>query len=426
MNLSASPTLRLAWLLGMCAMLLIALAPFSSYVAALPFIQAEWGIGNTMAGLVFSGYLAGYAVSALLVLPLTDRLPTRWVFVVSATISVAGNALFPLAAYSVPAAIALRFAAGVGLVGIYMPGLRIISGAFPSRRRGVAMGLYVTSFYTANAVSLAATGLLLGGAPVVGVPEMDWRGAYFALSALSAVSVPMAFFLVRSAGGSTARQGTGRLDFGVLRNPLTRAYIAGYSLHAVELYAVRVWMPALLAAALVARGHDVASAAASAATVGGIALAAGSVGPVLGGAVSDKLGRARSAMAIFALSGLLSLAFGWMVAAPWPAIVAVACALGWAISADSSIYTTAATETAPPGALGSTMALQAFLGFMGGVAGPVVIGAALDVVPDALRWGVGFSAVALLSIAAIATLYPIRRHAHPGAPSTDNDSKGQP
>ena len=63
------------------------------------------------------------------------------------------------------------------------------------------------------------------------------------------------------------------------------------------------------------------------------------------------------------------------------------------------------------------MALQAFLGFMGGVAGPVVIGAALDVVPDALRWGVGFSAVALLSVAAIATLYPIARSEELGARS---------
>ena len=402
------PSPRFFWLLAMCAMLMIALAPFSSYVAALPFIQAEWGIGNTAAGLVFSGYLAGYAVSALFVLPLTDRLPARWVFFVSASVSVVANALFPLAARNAPVGFALRFVAGIGLVGIYMPGLRIISGAFPSERRGVAMGLYVTSFYTANAVSLAATGLLLGGVPMLG--EMDWRGAYLALSALSAVSVPMAYSLTRNAGGSQTARGAVLLDFGVLRNRLTRAYIAGYSLHAVELYAVRVWMPALLAAALVARGQDVASAAADAATVGGIALAAGSVGPVIGGAVSDRFGRAPSAMAIFALSGLLSLAFGWMVGAPWFLLVGVACALGWAISADSSIYTTAATETAPPGALGSTMALQAFLGFMGGVAGPVLIGAALDIVPDALRWGAGFSAVALLSVAAVATLYPIRRH----------------
>ncbi len=385
----------------MCLTLLLALAPFSSYVAAIPFIKSEWGIGNTMAGLVFSCYLAGYAIAALMVLPLTDRLPTRWVFLVSAVVSVLGNILFPLVAYDVVLACGLRLAAGVGLVGIYMPGLRMISARFPDENRGVAMGLYVTAFYSANAVSLAATGVLMN--------SIDWRGAYLALSALSGLSVPIAFFLVRDRAVPGTARGTGRLRVEVLRSRVPRAHIIGYSLHAMELYAVRVWLPALLAAVLVSRGEDVSRAAVTAATVGGIALAAGSLGPVIGGAISDRFGRVRSAMGVFTLSGLLCLAIGWTYAAPWPLIVAVSCVLGWAIAADSSIYTTAITESAPAGLLGSTMAVQAFLGFMGGVVGPIFIGAVLDLVPDALQWRVGFTAVALLAIPALATLYGIRR-----------------
>ena len=385
----------------MCLTLLLALAPFSSYVAAIPFIKSEWGIGNTMAGLVFSCYLAGYAIAALMVLPLTDRLPTRWVFLVSAVVSVLGNILFPLVAYDVVLACGLRLAAGVGLVGIYMPGLRMISARFPDENRGVAMGLYVTAFYSANAVSLAATGVLMN--------SIDWRGAYLALSALSGLSVPIAFFLVRDRTVPGTAKGTGRLRVEVLRSRVPRAHIIGYSLHAMELYAVRVWLPALLAAVLVSRGEDVSRAAVTAATVGGIALAAGSLGPVIGGAISDRFGRVRSAMGVFTLSGLLCLAIGWTYAAPWPLIVAVSCVLGWAIAADSSIYTTAITESAPAGLLGSTMAVQAFLGFMGGVVGPIFIGAVLDLVPDALQWRVGFTAVALLAIPALATLYGIRR-----------------
>ena len=385
----------------MCLTLLLALAPFSSYVAAIPFIKSEWGIGNTMAGLVFSCYLAGYAIAALMVLPLTDRLPTRWVFLVSAVVSVLGNILFPLVAYDVVLACGLRLAAGVGLVGIYMPGLRMISARFPDENRGVAMGLYVTAFYSANTVSLAATGVLMN--------SIDWRGAYLALSALSGLSVPIAFFLVRDRAVPGTARGTGRLRVEVLRSRVPRAHIIGYSLHAMELYAVRVWLPALLAAVLVSRGEDVSRAAVTAATVGGIALAAGSLGPVIGGAISDRFGRVRSAMGVFTLSGLLCLAIGWTYAAPWPLIVAVSCVLGWAIAADSSIYTTAITESAPAGLLGSTMAVQAFLGFMGGVVGPIFIGAVLDLVPDALQWRVGFTAVALLAIPALATLYGIRR-----------------
>ena len=163
-----SPLPRIAWLVAMCLTLLIALSTFTSYVAAIPFVKSEWGISNTVAGMIFSCYLAGYAVAALLVLPLTDRLPTRWVFLSSAIVSALGNVLFPIVAYDVVVACLLRLVAGVGLVGIYMPGLRMISATFSAQNRGVAMGLYVTAFYSANAVSLVLTGLLMN--------VMDWRG----------------------------------------------------------------------------------------------------------------------------------------------------------------------------------------------------------------------------------------------------------
>ena len=401
-----SPLTRSVWLVAMCMTLLIALLTFSSYVAALPFIRSEWGISNTTAGLIFSCYLAGYAIAALLVLPLTDRLPTRWVFLTSAVVSVVGNLLFPLIAYDVVLACVLRLAAGVGLVGIYMPGLRLISATFSADNRGLAMGLYVTAFYSANAVSLVLTGIFMN--------SMDWRDAYLVLSLVSAASVPLAAVLVRDQGAQTT-QSTGRLRLDVLRSRVTASYILGYSLHAMELYAVRVWLPALLAAVLVGRGGDVTDAAATAATVGGIALAAGSLGPVAGGAMSDRFGRAQSAIGVFTLSGLLCLAIGWMYAAPWPLVIGVSCLLGWAIAADSSIYTTAITESAPAGLLGSTMAVQAFLGFMGGVIGPIFIGGVLDVVPDNMQWQVGFTAVALLSIPAVVTLFSIRHRSNPNS-----------
>ncbi len=392
---------RAGWLIGMCAMLLIALLPFSSYVAALPFIQREWNAGNTAAGVIYSSYLAGYAIAALLILPMTDRLPAKRVFLYSAIVSVAGNILFPIAAYDSITASLIRFVCGIGLVGIYMPGLRLIAGAFPASARGLAMGLYVTAFYSANAVSLVATGLLLN--------SFEWRQAHLVASVASALSIPLIVLLLGRRPDARAPSASGRLQLDVLRNRRSTAYIVGYSLHAMELYAVRVWLPGLLVAAQTARGVDISQAAISAATVGGIALAAGSVGPVIGGAVSDRLGRAASAMAIFALSGVCSLAIGWTAGAPWPLVVALSCALGWAISADSSIYSTAVTETADPRSLGSTMAVQAFVGFMGGVVGPIYIGAILDIVPQSLRWGVGFSGVASLSLIALLVLNSVRR-----------------
>jgi hypothetical protein len=50
------------------------------------------------------------------------------------------------------------------------------------------------------------------------------------------------------------------------------------------------------------------------------------------------------------------------------------------------------------------MAVQAFLGFMGGFIAPIVVGGILDVAPESLKWGIGFSFVGLLAVAALVAL----------------------
>lgn len=388
------------WLFMFSGMLFVLLLPFSSYVAALSFIQDEWDLNNTQAGAIYSAYLAGYAVSALFLIPLTDRFGARYILVGSTIISIVSHALFPLVAHGMASGAILRAMAGVGLVGVYMPGLRIISERFSASGRGMAMGMFVTAFYGANSASLAATGGLMAA--------LEWRDAYLVMALASAASLPMAFLLMRNHQHVPTRESSGRLDLSVLKNRPARYFIMGYTLHAVELYAARIWLPAFLMAILVARGIDSAQAAVTAATVGGIALAAGSVGPVMGGIISDRWGRATSAMAIFGLSGACSWVIGWLGGFPMPVIVAVALVYGWAIAADSSIYSTAITEVADPAHLGSTMAVQAFLGFMGGVVGPIVVGGILDVSPESLKWGIGFSFVGMLSIIAVAGLIRLR------------------
>lgn len=384
------------WLLAMSAMLVLALLTFSSYVAALPLIQDEWGLTNTQAGAIFSSYLAGYAVSALFVIPLTDRYSPSAVFTVSAIVTVGATIAFPFAAYGMYTASVLRMISGLGLVGIYMPGLRIIARRFENGGRGAAMGFYVTAFYAANALSLSVTGALMA--------RYAWRDAFTALALASALCIPLAFFVARGETPRTTSASSGFLNLRVIRNRTAGAYVMGYSLHAMELYAVRVWLPGLLAAVLVASGEGTTEAAVKAATVGGIALAAGSVGPIIGGVISDRFGRPRTAAAIFALSGACSWVMGWAVGFPWPVVVGIAVVYGWAISADSSIYSTAVTEAADPAQLGSTMALQAFLGFMGGVAGPILVGGALDLFPESAQWKMGFSVVGLMAVITVPVL----------------------
>ena len=388
------------WLLLMSSMLFLLLLPFSSFVAALSLIQDEWRLNNTQAGTVYAAYQAGYAVSALFIIPLTDRVRPKYIFLGSAVVSVVSHALFPIAAGGMASSALLRAVAGLGLAGVYMPGLRVISERFAERGRGMAMGIFVTAFYTANSVSLAVTGGLMNW--------LEWRQAFLVMALASAAGVPLAYRLLRDHRPPLGRRSSGRLDLTVLRNRPARIYILGYSLHAVELYSVRVWLPAFLVAILVAQGISDAQAAVTAATVGGIALATGSVGPMMGGMVSDRWGRTASASAILALSCACAVAIGWLGGFPFGAVVGLGAVYAWAIAADSSIYSTAVTEVSPASQLGSTMALQAFLGFMGGVIGPIAVGGILDISPESLKWGLGFSFLGVLSLLAIFGLTRVR------------------
>ncbi|MGH2498983.1 MAG: MFS transporter, partial [Candidatus Limnocylindria bacterium] len=252
--------------------------------------------------------------------------------------------------------------------GVYMPGVRLVAAAVDPRRRGFSVGAYVASFYFGSSASFFLTGALLGA--------LDWRGAALALAVAAVPAFPLA--LAGARGIALETGGRARFDLGVLRHgPLMRT-ITAYAGHSWELFVVRAWLAAFLAAALVARGLDTDEAAAVASLWAAAVLALGIPGVFLGGWISDRLGRRRTALVFAGTSGALSLVFGALLELPFPAIVAIGLVYGGLIAADSAVYSTAVTEVAPSGRVGSAQAVQAFLGFSLGALGPVASGAALD------------------------------------------------
>ena len=386
----------LAWLALLSASLFVALLPISSYVAALSSIKTEFGLSNAGAGALFSAYLAGYAVSALYLVPLTDRLGAKRVLYASAALSVAAHVLFPVAAHNVWVGVALRAIAGVGFLGVYIPGLRLVAERFERRGRGFAMGLFVAAQYASHSGSLALTGWLMA--------TMQWRDAYTLVAAASALSLPALYLLLRSVPETRRQPSGGRLAPAVLKNRRAQFMILGYTVHALNLYALRVWLPVFLVSVLVARGIAEGRAVVTAAEVGGLALAFGALGPVMGGAVSDRLGRARAASLILGLSAVCAVGFAWIGHWPWPLIVGASVVFAWAASADSAIYQAGITEVSDPTRLASTMALQASLGLVGGVAGPVLFGGILDASAGEHGWAFAFTTLGVLAAVAIAAL----------------------
>lgn len=373
--------------------LALVLLPSNVVAAVVPLLRTEWGVSAAEVGWVFAAYQAGYVAGVLFLLPMTDRVRTGTVLVWCTVIASASFVLFPLLADGVWSASALRFLAGLGLAGIYMPGVRLVSAFSTPERRGFAVGFYVSAFYMGSAASLSATGLLLSG--------FGWRGAALVLGIVSAAALPLA--LSGAAGSGTTSEGKARLDPAVLRDGAVVRNILAYTGHAWELYVVRGWLAAFLASVLTVQGLDETSASATGSQWAALMAGFGAVGVFLGGWLSDLLGRARTSLLAVFLSGGISLFFGFMGAGSWALLVLVGCLYGIFISADSAVYSTAITELAAPEKLGSAQAFQAFLGFGATVVAPVAAGVLLDL---DLGWGAVF---AMAGVVGIALALPLAR-----------------
>ena len=354
--------------LALSATLALVLLPSQLPAAALPLMRTEWNASSAELGWVVSAYQLGYAIAVLIVLPLTDRFRPSRVIALGALVTWLANMLLAVGAHDALTASLLRIVAGFGLAGVYMPGVRLVAESADAARRGRAVGLYVAAFYLGSSVSIFATGILLG--------PFGWRGAAVTLGILALVALPLAVLATR--GMSAAMGERARLDLAVLRNPPLVRSIAAYTGHSWELFTMRAWLPAFLAAAFALRGLSPTDAAATASQWAAILLALGVPGVFVGGWASDRMGRARSAFLYALGSGALSLGFGTLLLAPWPALVAIGALYAALVAADSAVYSTAVTELAPARRVGSAQALQAVAGFGIGSLGPILAGATLD------------------------------------------------
>ena len=73
----------------------------------------------------------------------------------------------------------------------------------------------------------------------------------------------------------------------------------------------------------------------------------------------------------------------------WGILLILGMIYGFAVAADSAIYSTGLTELADPRTLGSSQAIHTFFAFGAGVFSPVIAGGVLDLSPMELSWGLG-------------------------------------
>ena len=278
---------------------------------------------------------------------------------------------------------------------------------FAGGKRGTAVGVFVSAGYVGTTVSYVFMGQLLSITPA-------WQTAYFITALVGLVSIAPALLAARGrsdeeTGAAPVDRAGWWLDFSILRDRSVTLVILAYALHTAELYLARLWLPLLLGAMLIRGGTPPVEAAALAATWAGFMFMTGVGGVLVGGLVSDYAGRTVGAICIFAVSGACSFATGWLVGAPPAALIAIGFLYGFATAADSAIYSTAVTELSPRGRIGSSQAVQAFIGFTMGAIAPVAAGSILDVAKGSAGWGLAFSLNGALAVVGVVLLLALRR-----------------
>jgi len=378
-------------LLVVGVVLLLSVLVWFNYSAVLPAIIDQWGLSGFRAGVVFAAFQAGYLIAIIPMGILADRYPARGVIAVGASGTGLSSLMFGMFAEGILLGSGLRLLAGMFMAGVYVPGMRFLSDWYPPSSRGRAMGIYVGAYSFSSGLSFLLASQIMA--------SFDWQTAIIATSIGAIGAGPLMVLLVDNAKRTTDGSGSG-FDLSILRDRTYIAAIGVYSWHSWEVFAVRNWMLVFLVAVPVfANGHSPVTAG----TVVVVMLALGGFGNVLGGWLSDKIGRIRTIGLALGASATLSATMTLFSDLPLTLLTAVVFIYGITLTDDSSPISTSITEIAPDDEVGTALSIQSLVGYFFTVVSPIVFGIALDYDGFALAFitlaiGAGFGLLCLVAM----------------------------
>ncbi|MDV3125945.1 MFS transporter [Mycobacterium sp. 21AC1] len=248
-------------------------------------------------------------------------------------------------------AVPLRLFTGLCLAAIYPPALKEISTWFRAGR-GTALGVMIGALTLGSALPHLVRSF--GSVP--------WQQVIVVTSVMTAVGGLSALAL-RSTGPYPfpRRPFNFAAALASLRNKNVALANVGYVGHMWELYAMWAWVGAFLAAvpAVAAAANAQATASALAFTC----IGAGALGCLVGGRLSDRFGRAESALIALLCSGSAALALS--LVGPRTLVVVVPLCVFWGfwVIADSAQFSALVTEHADPVYVGGAVSIQLALGY---------------------------------------------------------------
>ena len=406
---------RYSTLTFLCLGQLTAGLTWYNYSAVLPLLQQEWSLTGAQAGLVLSAFQAGYVIAVVALGFLSDRIGGRRVFVLSAIETSLAGLAFAIFAKDFLSATIIRALAGLGQGGLYVPGMKLLSQVFPPKERGKALGMYTSALIGSYAGALYIT------APVASA--YGWQSAIVLTSALGLLGAALVFFFVKEqaepqimAGSSGASLPSGRTSLVktiLVKKPICLLNL-GYMSHMWELYGFYGWIGPFVVALALGRGYSDNSALVYGNTIAASAILMGIISPVLGGFMSDRIGRTRTVIMVLLVSAACSSSVGWLTEIPIYGFLAIILAYGFFVVMESAVFKAGLSELVEPEHLGSALGVQSFLGFGITILSPALFGLVLDISNPSSEaqppvWGWSFVLLGMGALVGPMAMYFLRR-----------------
>ncbi|TXI11861.1 MAG: MFS transporter [Polynucleobacter sp.] len=352
---------------------------FACYAASLTLIQTEWHLSHFESGFLASSFFLGYVAIVPLATTLTDKIDTRQIYLsggIAAGLGLFGMGFLASGFHDAWIYLMLH---GAGISATYMPGLKIISDRVKIGEVTRHISFYTAFFGIGAASSYFISGLL--------IESHGWRYAFMVTS------------IGPTLAGILAWVGTQKLPHEkslwdvhfemsdifplqrwkkVLAVKEATGYMLGYAAHSLELFASRSWLVAFFTYCATVASPD--NAFPMTATV--IATMINLIGvpaSIVGNEMALRIGRHRWVYWIMIGSAISGIALGAAVHMHWSILLILALLHSIFIMADSATLTAGLVISVPQDIKGSAMGLHSVLGFGGGLLGPAIFGAVLDI-----------------------------------------------
>ncbi|MGB0577540.1 MAG: MFS transporter [Alphaproteobacteria bacterium] len=374
-----------------CGALVLNLLGFMTLAAVLPQLITEWGLTSTEAGWLGGIYFAGYVAAVPVLTALTDRIDPKRIYLISSLVTGLASIGFAVFAEEFWTGLVLRFLAGAGLGGTYMPGLKALTDQLPasSRSRGV-------TYYTGVFALGTAFSFLIGGEVAV---EFGWRWT-FVTAGFGCVAGAAIIALVLPAAGSRPPPPSVLAAFGqLLRNRAVVGYMISYFGYAWEVFAFRVWVVAFL---FFSQAHNALGDGVLIPTVWATLFALlGVAANMAFGELAIAFDRRRVVIVVSIVSLAAGVSVGFLSDADYSVVIMICVVFAMLTSGRNAPTNAGLVAAAPEQLRGAAMALHATIGYAGGILGPLAAGIALDAAGGIGQPGGWTAAFLAISIGAV-------------------------